>query len=170
MTGQAAKCGVPCSLLFISLIMASVLGSCDRETAEREPLSVVRSGQTDQKQSSEPVWVVDPANPGPDMPPVGRSLFDYLVTAENGGQMRYKVPFPFAALVRRIEEELGAGNQSSRLKGVLIPLNRSLQRHGAKPEYFRYPRAVIGVDSEPPMRAGLSGLLLKDRLFFGYQE
>ena len=141
MTGQAAKCGVPCSLLFISLIMASVLGSCDRETAEREPLSVVQSGQTDQKQSSEPVWVVDPANPGPDMPPVGRSLFDYLVTAENGGQMRYKVPFPFAALVRRIEEELGAGNQSSRLKGVLIPPEPLASETRGQAGIFQIPKS-----------------------------
>ena len=170
MTVQAAKYCLPCSLLFMGLIMATVLVSCDRETAERGPLSAVQAEQTDQKQSSGPAWVVDPADPGPDVPPVGRSLFDYLVTAENGEQMRYKVPFPFSALVRRVEQQLGAGDQISHLKRVLIPLNRSLQRNAAEPEYFTYPRAVIGVDSEPSMRAGFSGLLLKDRLFLGYQE
>ena len=37
------------------------------------------------------------AVPGPSMPPVGRSLFDF-VTA--GG-----VPFPFEALIRKIETD-----------------------------------------------------------------
>ena len=47
---------------------------------------------------------------------------------------------------------------------MLIPLNRSLQRHAAKPDYFAYPRAVVGVDSEPAKRPGFSGMLLKDHL------
>ncbi|HJR75676.1 MAG TPA: hypothetical protein VJ805_01850 [Nitrospiraceae bacterium] len=117
-----------------------------------------------------PVWVVDPAQPGPDAPPVGRSLFDYLVTERQGDRMVYQVPFPFTALLERIERELGTGERDSPLKRVLIPLNRSLQRHAAKPDYFAYPRAVVGVDTDPPMRAGAAGMLLKDRLFLGYQE
>lgn len=116
------------------------------------------------------MWVVNPTNPGPDVPPVGRSMFDYLVTVQNGSQARYEVPFPFTALIHRIEQELETGDHSSPLKRVLIPLNRSLQRNAAKPEYFKYPRAVIGVDGEPTTRAGFSGMLLKDRLFLGYQE
>ena len=104
------------------------------------------------------------------MPPVGRSLFDYVVAEQQGRRTVYQVPFPFTALVRKIEQELGPDDRGSPLKRVLIPLNRSLQRHAAKPEYFAYPRAVVGVDSEPPMRAGSSGMFLKDRLFLGYQE
>ena len=46
-----------------------------------------------------PAWAVDPAIPGPTLPSAGRSLFDF-VTA--GG-----VPFPFEALVRKIEAAAG---------------------------------------------------------------
>jgi mono/diheme cytochrome c family protein len=114
---------------------------------------------------------VDPADPGSDVPPVGRSLFDYVMTEQQGGRMVYQVPFPFTALLERIERELEReGGSGSPLRRVLIPLNRSLQRHAAKPDYFAYPRAVVGVDSEPAKRAGFSGMLLKDRLFLGYQE
>jgi hypothetical protein len=113
---------------------------------------------------------VDPAEPGPDAPPVGRSLFDYVVTTLQGREKVYDVPFPFTALLQRIEQELESAGHRSPLKRVLIPLNRSLQRNAAKPEYFTFPRAVVGVDGEPPMRAGYSGMLLKDRLFLGYQE
>jgi hypothetical protein len=97
-------------------------------------------------------------------------LFDYLVAEQQGGETVYRVPFPFTALLQRIEQKLGTVDGNSPLKRLLIPLNRSLQRHAAKPDYFVYPRAVVGVDSEPPLRAGSSGMLLKDRLFLGYQE
>ena len=30
---------------------------------------------------SPPVWAVDPADPGPDLPPTGRSLFDFVPVA-----------------------------------------------------------------------------------------
>src|SRR5262249_2549459 len=54
------------------------------------------------------------------------------------------------------------------LKRVLIPRGRSLQRDAARPDYFKFPRAVMGVDGEPaPEHAAL---LLKDRLYLGYQE
>lgn len=94
-----------------------------------------------------PEWAVDPQDPGPSLPPEGRSLFDFL-TAREG------VPFPFSALLARIEERHS-------LKKVLIPLGRSLQRNAADPEFFRYPRAVAAVDA---------GGNLKDRLYLGYHE
>ncbi|HJU06634.1 MAG TPA: hypothetical protein VJ692_15910 [Nitrospiraceae bacterium] len=117
-----------------------------------------------------PVWAVDPKDPGTNLPPVGRSLFDYLVTESNSDKLVYKVPVPFTALVEKIERQLDAEPSRSPLKRVLIPLNRSLQRHAARPDFFKYPRAVLGVDTEPPLHAGSSGLLLKDRMFVGYQE
>jgi mono/diheme cytochrome c family protein len=149
--------------------MITILTSCDRQSADQSAMSVAQADQMVQRQSGA-MWVVDPSDPGPDVPPAGRSLFDYLVTEQHGDRTVYKVPFPFTALVKKIEQELGSDDRGSPLKRVLIPLNRSLQRHAAKPEYFAYPRAVIGVDSEPPMRAGFSGMFLKDRLFLGYQE
>ncbi|HWM90931.1 MAG TPA: hypothetical protein VN493_09205 [Thermoanaerobaculia bacterium] len=103
------------------------------------------------------VWAVDPQDPGPNLPPAGRSLFDFL-TAHEGAQ---RVPFPFSDLLAGIEGRLGV-----RLKKVLIPLGRSLQRNAADPEFFRYPRAVVAVDTEGSDR----NLFLKDRLYLGYHE
>lgn len=94
-----------------------------------------------------PEWAVDPHDPGPNLPPAGRSLFDHLFAREG-------VPFPFPALLARVEE-------LASLKKVLIPLGRSLQRNAADPEFFRYPRAVVAVDSDG---------FLKDRLYLGYHE
>lgn len=158
-------------LLFIGLIMAATVASCDRENADQGPLSVTGTDSHPAPlNGEEPMWVVDPALPGPDVPPVGRSLFDYLVTTVHGQEKIYEVPFPFTALLQRIEQQVEPLDHRSPLKRVLIPLNRSLQRNAAKPEPFKYPRAVVGIDSEPPMRPGFSGMLLKDRLFLGYQE
>jgi hypothetical protein len=99
-------------------------------------------------------WAVDPKSPGPDLPPTGQSLFDRLVPDP--------VPFPLTDLVARIETRLGA-----KFDRVLIPLGRSLQRSAGAPEFFRYPRAVLAMTSEPDPRAGVYA---KDRLFLGYQE
>src|SRR5258707_3274522 len=93
-------------------------------------------------------------SPGPDLPPTGQSLFDRLVPDP--------VPFPLTNLVARIETRLGA-----KFDRVLIPLGRSLQRSAGAPEFFRYPRAVLAMTSEPGPRAGIYA---KDRLFLGYQE
>jgi hypothetical protein len=117
-----------------------------------------------------PAWVVDPAAPGDNLPPVGRSLFDQLFASSGAnGQAAVVPPFPFAALLARLDAEL-ADDPASPLppaKRVLIPLGRSLQRTAAAPEYFAYPRVVVAVDSEP---AASSRHFLKDRLYLGYQE
>ncbi|HYL05647.1 MAG TPA: hypothetical protein VE075_06385 [Thermoanaerobaculia bacterium] len=126
-------------------------------------------------------WAVDPAAPGPNLPPVGRSLFDQLTSepapgsAAGGGAgaSSSRVPFPFAALVQRIEERLGPDPAGlAPLRRVLIPFSRSLQRNAASPDFFTYPRAVLAVDSQrDPARGTAAGaLLLEDRLFLGYQE
>src|SRR5947209_2640382 len=117
-----------------------------------------------------PPWAVDPEDPGEDLPPAGRSLFDFLVTVPRGGERVYDVPFPFAALVSRIEQELGGKAAPQPFERVLIPLGRSLQRNAAAPYFFRAPRAVLAVteDSSRPARPGMP--LLKDRLYLGYQE
>ena len=111
-------------------------------------------------------WAVDPADVGPDLPPVGRSLFDFAMIQRAGDQVAYDIPFPFEALVRRVQERAGCfGRDGSCIQQVLIPLGRSLQRVAAAPDYFVFPRVVIAVDGE-----GSSGMLLKDRLYLGYQE
>jgi hypothetical protein len=119
-------------------------------------------------QAPAPVLAVDPDEPGPSLPPVGRSLFDFLTMQEEGGRTVQVVPFPFTALLERIEAELGQLEPS--LRKVLIPLGRSLQRNAANPDFFAFPRAVVAVDEDSVPRVGRSGLLLADRLYLGYQE
>ncbi|MBW8873395.1 MAG: hypothetical protein JF614_00385 [Acidobacteria bacterium] len=114
-----------------------------------------------------PPWAVDPEDPGEDLPPAGRSLFDFLVTVQHGGERVYDVPFPFAALVSRVEQELGGKADPQPFERVLIPLGRSLQRNAAAPHFFRAPRAVLAVTGDAS-RQGVP--LLKDRLYMGYQE
>lgn len=107
-------------------------------------------------------------NAGPNLPPVGRSLFDFAVAKQVDGEWRFEVPFPFEALVEHLKTGLREGYRGP-LKAVLHPIGRSLHRHAAAPHYFRYPRAVIAVDAESAPPAGDAGMMLKDRLYLGYQ-
>jgi hypothetical protein len=115
-----------------------------------------------------PVLAADPDEPGPSLPPVGRSLFDFLTMKEADGQTVQVVPFPFTALLEQIEAEIGSSEPS--LQKVLIPLGRSLQRNAANPDFFAFPRAVVAVDQSPALRPDESGMQLADRLYLGYQE
>ena len=99
------------------------------------------------------------SDPPPDLPPVGRSQFDYLIGVN-------PVPFPFSRLVQHIETQLEKGSAFSPVKTTLIPLGRSLQRAASAPDFFRFPRVVLAVDGD----AKPGGLPLKDRLFIGYNE
>jgi hypothetical protein len=145
----------------LAVALAGTLASCSGPARRDEP-------------SRDPVpqaaWVVDPRDPGPALPPGGRSLFDFLVTRSEGGRKVYDVPYPFAALTRRIAGRLGEAAVGAPLKMVLIPRGRSLQRDAARPDFFRFPRAVVAVDAEPRVGPGQPGVLLKDRLYLGYQE
>lgn len=120
-------------------------------------------------QAALPVWIVDPANPGENLPPVGRSQFDRLFATVRKGKVDYALPFPFAALLARLDTQLNRDPASPLppAKRVLIPLGRSLQRTAAAPDYFTFPRVVVAADSPP---ASPSAPLLKDRLYIGYQE
>jgi hypothetical protein len=98
------------------------------------------------------------------LPEAGRSLFDHVFAADG----RYDLPFPFARLVRKLEEQVGADALGRPgVKRVLIPLGRSLQRSAGAADFFRFPRVVVAVDGEPKSE---HGPLLKDRLYIGYQE
>ncbi len=122
----------------------------------------------------EATWVIDPARPGENLPPTGRSQFDRLFASVHQGKAAYAayatydLPFPFEALLARIDAQLSPDRASALppAKRVLIPLGRSLQRSAAAPDYFTFPRVVVAVDSPP----AASALLLKDRLYIGYQE
>lgn len=116
-----------------------------------------------------PTWVIDPAVPGEDLPPIGRSLFDQLFAVARNGQTSIELPFPFTALLARLDAQLVPypGSALPPLKRVLIPLGRSLQRTAAAPDYFAFPRVVVAVDTE---NSPNSKFFLKDRLYLGYQE
>ena len=45
-------------------------------------------------------WVVDPAEPGDNLPAAGRSQFDRLFAAVRQGTVVYDLPFPFDALLK----------------------------------------------------------------------
>lgn len=114
-------------------------------------------------------WIVDPKEPGPDAPPAGRSLFDHLFAGKGEGGSGHRLPFPFDQLLRAIERRLDP--DPAALRTVLVPLGRSLQRSAAAPDFFRFPRIVVAVTGDPRMAGGAdAGMLLKDRLYIGYQE
>lgn len=114
--------------------------------------------------ASQPAWSVDPATPGPDVPPAGASLFDEAL-AHAGGAAGQIPPFPFERLIARIEVAAGCSVRQACTRAVLIPLGRSLQRAAASPDFFAHPRVVVAVvgDGEGP-------LLLRDRLYLGYHD
>ena len=111
--------------------------------------------------------MVDPTYPGEDLPTRGRSLFDFLTVEKRGDKVVQAVPFPFAALLQRVDARMRLQPGAAGTAAVLIPLGRSLQRMAAAPEFFAFPRAVAAAVGEP---AGSGAPLLKDRLYLGYQE
>lgn len=113
---------------------------------------------------AEPAWVVSPFQPGPDLPPDGRSLFDELF-ADQASPLQ--LPYPFAALLAELDAlgrcpDLPDGRC---MQAVLIPLGRSLQRLTASPGFFEKPRIVAAMAGEPD-----PGRLLRDRLYLGFVE
>ncbi len=93
-----------------------------------------------------------------DLPPAGRSRFDFLVGDA-------PVPYPLQRLIARIRAQLEASDDGlSPIKITLIPLGRSLRRSVAAPDFFRFPSVVAAVDGNS--KAGY--LPLRDQLFIGY--
>lgn len=157
------------------LLMTTVaVSGCGREDAERSyNAAVTPSAQPTTMVSSDsavPPWVIDPTEPGTNLPPIGRSLFDFLMTKNVSGKKVYDIPFPFPALAARIESQLHSKRTQPALKRLLIPVNRSLQRRAGNGAFFAYPRAVLAVDTEADSALGISAMHLKDRLFIGYHE
>ena len=148
------------------VLLAGLLLACGREgpeaTAPRAPAEAASPAV-----AAAAEWVVDPKDPGPSLPPVGRSLFDFVVSGPGGPGT---VPFPFTELTRLLEGRLAGAEARAPVKLALLPLNRSLQRNAARPDFFFYPRVVMAVDGEGAPSAARAPLLLRDRLFAGYQE
>lgn len=108
--------------------------------------------------AGEPASVVGPDDPGPQLPPAGRSLFDELFATPGG----YDIPYPFERLLEAVNRRIAPATART----ALIPLGRSLQRYAAHPDYFQSPRLVVAVSHEG---GGPGDPLLKDRLYLGYQ-
>ncbi len=126
--------------------------------------------------ASIPVIAERPEEFGDNLPPEGRSLFDQIFTKldESTGNYVYDIPFPYSDLIDRVNGYLSPGidpAETGKIKGVLIPIGRSLQRNAAAPDkYFRSPRAVLFVDSPTAQKPGQVVPIVKDRLYIGYQE
>ena len=137
-------------------------------------LSVAPSGPARAQNGAGPVWAFDPGEPGPDRPPVGRSLFDRVFAEERDGSTVVDVPYPFMALRRHLLERMGdEAEEAEVLAQVLIPHGRALQRDAAAPDHFASPRLVLAVVGAPPAQApGFHGpgTRLRNRLYIGYQE
>lgn len=78
------------------------------------------------------------SDPGPNLPPIGRSLFDQLIG-------RDPIPFPFEELVKTLNKSA----EGYALTSALIPRGRSLQKEAAKPNYFDSPRIILTHRSWP---------------------
>ncbi|MFC3551595.1 hypothetical protein ACFOLC_11305 [Lysobacter cavernae] len=146
---------LPMTAALVGTALALLVAAC-RPTAETP-------------QPPQPRWAVNPARTGPDRPPLGHSLFDSISRHEQDGRYVQDIPFPFDALLRRIDERAGCDAAAPCSRAVLIPLGRSLQRLTASPDFFAHPRVVAAVDGEGA-RATTAHALLKDRLYLGYQE
>jgi hypothetical protein len=102
-----------------------------------------------------------------DLPPAGRSLFDILTTVEAPDGPRLKVPFPFDDL-RSLITTRGRLSEND-IAETLLPIGRSLQRDVAAPDFFASPRVVLGVTGAPATFTEPTTLMMKDRLYLGYQ-
>jgi len=115
-------------------------------------------------------WAADPTTAGPDLPPAGRSLFDFVFTETVGNTREYQLPFPFTALIDRIRTHLDHRQIMGGTRVAIIPMGRSLQRVAAAPDFFESPRTVVAVTGEPHTDTQDAGMLLKDRLYVAYVE
>jgi len=158
----------PAGTLCIATACAIGLGHAGASAADANALADAGHARyTDADYSS---WAVDPTAHGPDVPPLGRSLFDHLVTEGAGSKKAHRVPFPFSALIDSIQARLGQQEFLGGTRVAMIPMGRSLQRTAAAPDFFKYPRIVFAVTGEPAANEHDAGALLKDRLYIGYVE
>jgi dienelactone hydrolase/mono/diheme cytochrome c family protein len=153
----------------IALVRDFLINQTERDPARGAPRAAV---------DSEPAgpgrpyagWLIDPSMPGPDLPPVGASLFDRVFAGDGPGPPRHDLPYPFERLLARLREAFADDPDGPpALAATLIPYGRSLQRHAAAPHYASSPRIVVAATGEPD--DGVAGRLpyLRDRLFIGYQ-
>ncbi len=116
-------------------------------------------------------WAIDPLAYEPDLPPIGRSLFDLMFSVPGPDGPQYQIPVPFTALVAEMERRLPRDEAGrTDVRHALIPRGRSLQRDAAAPDYFSSPRIVLAAVNEGAVESAHGRVWTKDRLFIGYQE
>jgi hypothetical protein len=161
------------------LAAACVLGVVCAATAASGEKTVTAASVANSTTTGHSSWAADPATAGPNLPPAGRSLFDFLFTdidRANTDQIdinqtgSYRVPFPFSSLIERVAARLGNDEFMGGIRVAIIPMGRSLQRVAAAPDFFKYPRTVIAATGEPRTDSHDAGMLLKDRLYIAYVE
>lgn len=102
----------------------------------------------------------------------GRSVFDTLFLKSDQGQTEYDIPFPFSKVIDVLEQQLGMSinNDANIAQTALIPLGRCINRYAAAPDFFKYPRIVVAIDSEHYGSGKWEKPFIKDQIFLGYQE
>ena len=105
---------------------------------------------------------------GPDAPPAGRSLFDFVVDREADGKRVHDVPFPFEALVQRIEARAGCATRERVREAGADPARPLAAAHRRRAGLLRVP--ARGRRRSTPSPRAPARPLLKDRLYLGYQE
>ena len=113
--------------------------------------------------------MADSELPQTNSPVIGRSLFDEVFSTSGDSPLGYALPFPFSALIARLEAHAGSDVSGiSNVKIVLVPYGRSLQRHAGRNKQEIRPRIVVAVDGAATIQPGKRAVYLKDRLFIGY--
>ncbi len=102
----------------------------------------------------------------------GYSLFDELFAVNDNEGIEYSIPYPFQEVVATLESTLGdsINGGGNRVRSVMIPLGRCINRYAGGPDYFANPRIVVAVDTEHNGTDIRDLPYYKDRIFIGYQE
>jgi mono/diheme cytochrome c family protein len=148
--------------ILLLIVEAAMIATHVRNASNRDSYFVAKEGLHPQSLAAAPI------DAGPDLPLVGRSLFDQLSAKRDGSD--WVLPFPFSNLLAAFARAGGCENGNSCTQRVLIPLGRSLQRTAAAPDFFKQPRMVVAFSGEANESTRSDFPLLKDRLYLGYQE
>src|SRR5258706_13326431 len=95
MTAAAGAAWVACATF--------AAGSARADTPRVPQTAVAASAPVN---NDDPTWVIDPAYPGDHLPPVGRSLFVFLVRTQRGTRRETQVPFPFSPRIEAPHRDL----------------------------------------------------------------
>lgn len=124
-----------------------------------------------QEEIEKATWINPPDQHGPDIPPQGYSLFDKIFSFSEDGKTQHDIPYPFDRILNKLSKLSDQpGTKQAKLKLTLFPAGRSLTRNASAPEFFKYPRIIVMLDSEAKISDGHYGPLLKDRLYIALTE